>query len=169
MEDVLHDFISFNLKCTICGHSLMDEDQLVDGRPGVKLGIKTSKGEGTIILSSIYESFNFRCDVGMDENEIVEFSCPHCSKKFDGCSECDHCEAPMVKLNLDIGGTVCVCTRNGSKRHFLEFDDFNTALCKLTYLGALKEAIPERIRETGKSKEIIESGTFLPHYYRECD
>ncbi|MCK4679177.1 MAG: hypothetical protein KAT48_13670 [Bacteroidales bacterium] len=169
MEDVLHDFISFNLKCSICGHSLMDEDQLVDGRPGVKLGIKTSKGEGTIILSSIYESFNFRCDVEMDEDEIVEFSCPHCSKKFEGCLECDHCEAPMVKLDLDIGGTVCICTRKGCKRHFLEFDDFNAALYKLTYLGEYKEAVPEGIRETGESKEIIDSGTFLHLYCPVCD
>jgi len=168
MEDILYDFISLHVKCPLCQHSLMDEDQLVDGRPGIRMGIETTGKRGDIVLSSIYESYNYRCEMDLPSNEVVSFFCPHCNKTLTSNTECEYCEAMMVPLDLDIGGRVSICSRAGCKGHFLEFEDFTTALKKLYSLGEYEGNLPPELQDNGETKEIIESGTYLHTYCPHC-
>jgi len=169
MEDILYDFIYLYARCPICKHTLMDNDQKVDGRPGIRLGIKTSEIDGEIILSSVYESYNYRCDIEFPKNEIVTFSCLFCNEILTSKFECEYCGAPMVPLDMDIGGKVSICSRSGCKGHFLEFEDITTALKKLYHLGEYEGELPPGVEETGEAKEIIESGSYLHTFCPHCD
>lgn len=169
MEDFLYDFIYLNIHCPLCTASLMDDETMVDGRPGIKLEVKTPREKGIINLSSIYESYNYHCDLEFRDGEIVEFSCPECNKALGSIVNCEYCEAPMVSINLDIGGKVSICSRSGCKGHFLEFEDINTAMKKLILLSDYDGLTPNGIEENGDGVEIIESGTFLNTYCPRCD
>ena len=37
----------------------------------------------------------------------------------------------MVPFHLDMGGKVSICSRNGCKNHFVEFDDLSVAMKRL--------------------------------------
>ncbi len=168
MEDILFDFITLNIKCPLCNQSLMDEDVYIDGRAGIKLGIETKKEKGAIWLSSIYESYNYSCNIDTPKGEIVKLSCPHCLAGLESGNECHDCKAPMVYALLDIGGKVSICSRIGCKSHFLEFDDITSTLKKLFHLHEYEGSIPKGLVESGESKEIIESGTYLHTYCPHC-
>ncbi len=173
------DLISLKLKCPVCGESLMDEEQTVDNSPGIKLNIKAGDNKGTILLSSVYESYNYECDIEIPKNQVVEFSCPHCTSEIEKDTSCDVCEADMYYLNLHMGGKVSFCSRNGCKNHSVEFNQISTALKSLyqeySYSGNQKNVISEdakqieeiRTEEDG-IKEIIETGAFLPSYCPHC-
>jgi ssDNA-binding Zn-finger/Zn-ribbon topoisomerase 1 len=169
MDSILNDFIILHLKCPLCEATLMDKTHLVDGQPGIKLLIETPRQKGTIFLSAVYESYNFKSDVDIFENEIVKFSCPQCLKEIRNCMTCELCEAPMIPFLLDFGGKVMICSRAGCKAHFLEFEDFKKALYKILHLGEYKDSIPEIIEKNGEAKEILESGTFLQTYCPHCE
>jgi hypothetical protein len=147
----------------------MDKKTQVDGRPGIKMGIKTKKDQGFIYLSSIYESYNYQCDLEFNEGEIVGFSCPECKKILNSTLNCEYCEAPMVPINLDIGGKVSICSRSGCKGHFLEFEDIHTAMKKLILLSEFDGRPPDGIKEDDAGVEIIESGTYLHTYCPKCN
>jgi predicted RNA-binding Zn-ribbon protein involved in translation (DUF1610 family) len=169
MDDILFDFISLNVKCPLCEKSLMDKNQPVDGKPGIVLNIATSQQKGRIILSSIYESYNYRCDIDIPNGEIVKFFCPSCNEMIISNIECEHCKAQMVPLDLDIGGKASICSRSGCKGHFIEFENITESLKKLYSLGDFKGPLPVGLIETGESKEILETGTFLHPYCPVCD
>jgi predicted RNA-binding Zn-ribbon protein involved in translation (DUF1610 family) len=169
MDDILFDFISLQVDCPHCKKTLMDPDQLVDGNPGIRLGLEAKGKKGMIILSSIYESYNYRCEIDIENGEIAKFSCPHCKEEIISNIECEYCDAPMVPLDLHIGGKASICSRSGCKSHFLEFEDINAALKKLYYRGEFQGPLPEIMEENGELKEIIESGTYLPAYCPSCD
>ena len=169
MDDILNDFIFLRVKCPICDHSLMDQENYVDGKPGVKLSVESAGNKGMIVLSAIYESYNYRCDIPIESGDIVTFSCPHCRKVITSKTECEYCEAAMVPLELDIGGKASICSRSGCKGHFLEFEDILLAFNKLYQLGDYKGPIPEGLKENGESTEIIKSGTFLNPYCPKCN
>ncbi|MBE9480766.1 MAG: hypothetical protein IMY69_03615 [Bacteroidetes bacterium] len=169
MEELLYDFISLNVKCPVCKKSFMGKETLVDGKPGIKLNIEISKNKGTIYLSSIYESYNYRCDIELIKGEIAKFTCPNCLSEITSKIECEDCNAQMISFLLDIGGKANICSRIGCKSHFLEIDDISSTLKKLYHLGDFKGPLPEGIEETGESKEIIESGTYLHTYCPHCN
>jgi predicted RNA-binding Zn-ribbon protein involved in translation (DUF1610 family) len=124
--------IAFSVRCPLCGVSLMDENHLINNRPGIKLRIETSvKQKGAIWLSSIYGDYNYSAEFHIPDQDIVLLSCPHCGQdlKRKGVT-CDLCEAPMVSLNADIGGRVSLCSRNGCKNHYVVFDDLDTVIRK---------------------------------------
>jgi len=170
------ELISLNLKCPLCGKSVMDEDQLVDNSPSVKLQIRTNGNKGTIWLSSVYESYNYLCDINIPKNEVVTFSCSHCDSDIKSNSECNTCGAGMAHLHMDMGGKVSFCLRNGCKDHFIEFDKISTALEKFhqEYAYNGKKYIPYKYKKgtikkkEDEIKEIIESGTYLRSYCPHC-
>ena len=174
------NLVSLSLKCPICGESVMDKDQLVDNSPGIKLNIKTKGNSGTIWLSSVYESYNYYCNINIAENEIVEFSCPHCNENIKSNAECKTCGAGMAHLHMDMGGRVSFCLRNGCKDHFLEFDKISLALQKIHQeypydgkygkfsQGNVKKENIQGKEKTDDTKEIIESGTYLSSYCPHC-
>ncbi|MGB9697224.1 MAG: FAD-dependent oxidoreductase [Ignavibacteria bacterium] len=76
----MYNFVSLNVKCPLCGTSLMDPEQLVDNEPSIKLKIEVENKIGTINLSSIYGSYNYVCSFEVPENAIATFICPSCNQ-----------------------------------------------------------------------------------------
>lgn len=126
----MFDSISLKVKCPICGESLMDKDNLIDQKPGIKLHLEIGNKKGTINLSSIYSSYNYNCDIDISDGEVANFFCPHCKTQIVEQTKCKLCDAPLVPFHLDMGGKVSICSRSGCKNHFVEFEDLSLALKK---------------------------------------
>ena len=173
----MYDFIALSLKCPVCGESLMDPDHVVDNKPSIKLNIEIGGKKGVIRLSSIYGSFNHDTDVEMKKDEVAKFMCPHCDTHITSENECLACGANMVPFYLDMGGKVTICSRNGCKNHFVEFEDLSVAMKRLYqeygYDGKARARQPivhhEHEEEKDEVTEIIESGTFLQTYCPHCN
>lgn len=180
----MYEFISVKVKCPICNKSLMDEEHLVDNKPSIKFDIDIQGTKGTINLSSIYGSYNYRTDIDIPKDTVAEFSCPHCRAKLETKELCGDCDAPMVNVCLDMGGKVTFCSRNGCKKHSAEFEDLTSALRKFYHdygfrhpkhriedqIEASKsmEAFKSKAKPEEEHKEIIKSGTFLYAYCPYC-
>ncbi len=175
----MYNFISLNVKCPLCGGSLMDEENMVDNQPSIKLKIKIGDDSGIIRLSSIYGSYNYICDFEIKKDSIATFSCMKCNGILNTEEKCSVCNAPMVSFVLDIGGKVAICSRAGCKNHVVEFEDLSQALTKLyqefgyqakNLEHDLITPVEEKIakQEIDEDKEIIETGTYLNAYCPYC-
>jgi ssDNA-binding Zn-finger/Zn-ribbon topoisomerase 1 len=172
----MYELISLKLKCPVCGKSLMDDEQLVDNEPSILLDIEIAGSKGKIHLSSIYGSYNYLTDIDMPKDEVAEFSCPHCKAHITSDAECLSCGANMVPFYLDMGGKVTICSRNGCKNHFVEFEDLAVALRKMYQeygLAGKDDFKPDREitqveKPVDEKQEILESGTFLNSYCPHC-
>ena len=177
--DELPNLISLSVKCPVCGHSLMDEKRPVDNCPSIKLNIELGEDAGVINLSSVWESFNYVCTIETPKKEILKLSCPHCSSVLKGKTDCDVCAAPMLPLDLELGGDLCICSRMGCRSHFVKFVDFSFALKQL-YIDAGAQGRPyvedmsklsEKegpITEEEEKMKIMRTGTFLKAYCPHC-
>jgi hypothetical protein len=173
------DMISLRVKCPVCGESLMDAERPVDHCPSIHLKIATGKSEGTIYLSSVYESYNFLCDIDTPEGAIIELTCPHCNSQIKSTADCDVCSAPMIPLDLKLGGTVSICSKVGCKNQFVKFVDFSFAL-KSLYMDEDHTGRPfvddmsvplkkkEPLSEEDEHIEIMRTGTFLHSFCPHC-
>lgn len=158
----------------------MDKENPVDNESSVRLDIEFGNEKGVIHLSSIYGSYNYKCDLDIPDGEIVKFSCPHCDKNLNSKTECLTCGAEMIPFYLDMGGKVAICSRSGCKNHHVEFEDLSQALRKLYQeYGFRGRKYPKDIRKEGEiqkpaiemvdeNAEIIEGGTFLQSYCPTC-
>lgn len=175
----MFNLISLKVKCPVCGHSLMNENKLIDNCPSIQVGVDIDEKKGIINLSSVYESYNFMCDIETPECEVVRLFCPHCNSEIKSKTVCDICKAPMIPFDLELGGNVTICSRIGCQNHFVKFVDFSFALKKLYidagYLerpydedmtGDWKEAKPKN--EEDEKIEVIRTGTFLHTYCPYC-
>lgn len=155
----------------------MDENKLLDDKPSLKLKIKYKDKEGTMWLSGIYGSHKYESDIEIPKNEEVLFFCPTCSEELLAENKCEECNAHMVRINLNEGGRVIFCSREGCVNHSMEFKQPETAM-KLLYntyayerhpsaLGDGKEFRKASDREKER-KEIIKSGTYLYSYCPHC-
>jgi hypothetical protein len=177
--DELPNLISLKVKCPVCGHSLMDESRPVDNCPSIRLNIKVGEDPGIIHLSSVWESFNYISTIETPKKEILQLSCPHCNSVLRGRMDCELCNAPMIPLDLDLGGDVCICSRMGCRNHFVKFVDFSFALKQL-YIDAGHQgrsyvedmSVPEKKHapstEEEEKIEIMRTGTFLKSYCPHC-
>lgn len=175
----LPNLISLRVKCPTCGHSLMDEKRPVDNCPSIRLNISVGDESGVIHLSSVWESFNFVCTIDTPKNEIIKLSCPHCNSEIRCKDDCDLCEAPMMHLDLELGGDVCICSRMGCKNHFVKFVDFSFALKQLYIdeghgvrpyvedMSLPKESKGPKTEEE-EQVELVKSGTYLKSYCPHC-
>lgn len=127
----MYDFISLNVKCPVCGESLMVKDHKIDKKPGILLLTEIDGIEGELVLSSIYGSYNHYSNLTLPLGHIAKFSCPHCKKQIISDDECQSCGAKMIPFNLEMGGKVVICSRNGCKNHYVEFEDLSVALKRL--------------------------------------
>ena len=173
----MHNFVTLNLKCPVCGESLMDHNKLVDNEHSVRLIIETPTNKGIIQLSSVYGSYNYISDINIPKDEIAEFYCPHCKSQITNKEDCETCGAPMVTFNIEMGGQVSICSRSGCKNHLMKFSDISVALKRLYqeygYQGKSSEDNDLRIKKEVKpkhdeDKEIIETGAFLQSYCPHC-
>jgi len=108
----------------------MDSEHKVDNEPGIKLLVEAKNGKGYLIMSNIYGSYNIVSDISFEENEMVKFSCPHCTGTLLSGDVCELCNAPMVTLVLEMGGKVSFCSRKGCQNHNVGFNDLTDALRK---------------------------------------
>jgi hypothetical protein len=119
--------IRVQVNCPNCNGSLMEPEVQLDGFDSIFFLAKVGNSIGQLYLSQIYGSYNkiFR-HVEDIIGSIVECSCPRCNTPFPVVGSCK-CTAPIIALNLKNGGNINVCTRNGCKKHSLEFEDINAA------------------------------------------
>ncbi len=103
------------------GHSLMDENHLIDGYPSVTVLAKYDDEIGQIHLDPIYGSFKNISQINVPEGELVDFLCPTCQVTLqDPDQRCSVCSAPMFAMHLPKGGIVEGCLRNGCQFHNLK-------------------------------------------------
>ncbi len=173
--------IHLKLKCPECGESLMDKNKLIDGKESCHFKIKFNNKEGNIWMSSFYGSYNIESDIDIPDETVVEFLCPECNTVlYDG--ECQVCGSPMVKINLEEGGTVRFCSKKNCKNHLIDFARPEIAL-KMLYRAynydnkvnindenfkKLEQAIKKQQKAAKENKEIIKNGTFLYTYCPHC-
>ena len=159
------DLISLRVKCPICGHSIMDEKRLVDNCPSIKLKIAIGDQEGIIHLSSVYESYNYLCNIETPDGELIKLYCPHCSSEIKSSYDCDICKSGMISLDLELGGSVNVCSRIGCQNHFVKFVDFSFALKKFyidedhtgrPFVDDMKTALADK-KPLNEEEEHVES------------
>ena len=85
----------------------------------------------------------------------------------------------MISLDLELGGSLSICSKIGCKNHFVKFVDFTFALKKFyideDYLGRpfvddMKTALAEKkpLNEEEEHIEIMKTGTFLQTYCPHC-
>ncbi|OGK08284.1 MAG: hypothetical protein A2Y63_05170 [Candidatus Riflebacteria bacterium RBG_13_59_9] len=108
------------VSCPRCNHSLMDTRHLVDERPSIRVTISFGKEHGWLCLSSLYGSHNLASEYPIPENIVADFFCPHCHGELRGTSDCPECGAPMVRMTVQGGGMVQICSRRGCKGHMLD-------------------------------------------------
>ena len=123
--------ILISVKCPHCQKSLISDSVLLDKLPVIELEAKIGEKVGKILLSQEYGSYNKKF-VGVDDvmGSIAVFSCIHCHQPFPVIQNCD-CRAPLVGMQLEVGGMIKICSRNGCKMHSLEFQDVNDAFMLL--------------------------------------
>jgi hypothetical protein len=124
--------VALKVKCPLCDTSLMDENHPLTGYPSIKLNVVTSHDRGTIRLCSVYGCYEHESDIEIKDGEIANFFCPHCNKDLKSNDECDSpdCNAPMIPLNIVLGGKVFICSRKGCTMHFVAFEDLDTQIRK---------------------------------------
>jgi hypothetical protein len=109
----------------------MNDKKLIDDLSSIELEAKMNEKVGRIYLSQIYGNYDKKFEnVDNIVGTIAVFSCPHCHQPFPIIQACD-CQAPMVGMQLEVGGMIKICTRNGCKKHSLEFEDINDAFMLL--------------------------------------
>ena len=115
--------IEVSVKCPKCGESLMNPGVPVDEMPSIELEATIENKKGRVYLSQIYGSYN-KIFEGVDDvpDTVVQCACPRCHNLLPTQRTCV-CRAPVASVNLELGGTVNFCTRNGCKGHSLEFEN----------------------------------------------
>jgi NADH-quinone oxidoreductase subunit E len=113
------------VSCPRCNHSLMDTSHLVDGHPSIRVTVSFGKMHGWLCVSALYGSYNVTSEYPIPENTIAHFFCPHCHGELLGTSDCPECGAPMVRMSVQGGGMVQICSRRGCKGHTLDVDGVN--------------------------------------------
>ena len=123
--------ILISVKCPNCQQSLMNDSELLDNLPVIELEAKINEKVGKILLGQEYGSYNKKF-VGVDDvmGSIAVFSCVHCHQPFPVIQNCD-CGASLIGIQLEVGGMIKICSRNGCKMHSLEFQDVNDAFMLL--------------------------------------
>ena len=175
----MYNFITIFVKCPVCGKSLMDQSKMVDNEPSIQLIIKSGENKGLIWLSSIYGNYNHISEIDVKNETLAEFYCPQCRSHLTSKLNCSSCDAPMVDFNLDMGGRVSICSRNGCKNHAIEFEDLSLALRRLyQQYGFRDREYPKHldlrttpdpvVKDDQDSTEILETGTFLMAYCPHC-
>lgn len=115
--------IEVTVKCPNCGKSMMNSSVLVDEMPSIELEAVIEGRKGRVYLSQIYGSYN-KIFEGVEDipDAVVQCGCPSCHDLLPIVKTCT-CKAPVASVNLELGGSVNFCTRNGCRSHSLEFEN----------------------------------------------
>jgi len=110
------------------GHSLMSDEVLFKGQPAVALEVRLAGRAGMIYLNPFYGIFEFRSDIELHPNDIVELFCPECETSLTIDEMCKLCNIPMAAIQLPDGGQVEVCPKVGCHNHALKIVDLDAQL-----------------------------------------
>ncbi len=120
--------IHLKVECPHCKRSLLDTEQAKDDCPAVRVTITYKEKKGDLLLSSLYGSYNHTQPFSIPSGDTVSFSCPWCHASLMSTTPCTRCNAYMVSLAIAEGGGIQICSRQGCKKHILEFEDLETDL-----------------------------------------
>ena len=118
--------IQLNVDCPHCKRSLLDKEETKDDCPVVRVTIRYKQKKGELLLSSLYGSYNHTQSFSIPSGETVSFFCPWCNSSLMSTTRCTRCNAQMVSLAIAEGGGIQICSRQGCKKHILEFEDLET-------------------------------------------
>jgi NADH-quinone oxidoreductase subunit E len=111
------------VSCAQCNHSLMDDRQVIDGHPVIRVTVSFGQKHGWLALSSIYGSYHVSSEFEIPLDTVVQIFCPHCHSQLLGGTKCPDCSAPMVPMIVRGGGIVQICTRRGCMGHLLDLGE----------------------------------------------
>lgn len=119
--------LQLNCSCPFCNRSLMDQQHPIAGAPSVflqgKLRDNENNTEGFIRLSAFYGDFTIETTLMIPDGALVDFQCPFCHADLSSSHLCEDCNAPIVALQLNIGGKVQFCARRSCQKHSLELNN----------------------------------------------
>jgi len=113
------------VSCAQCNHSLMDPTRIIDGVPAIRVTVSFGRKHGTLLLSSLYGSYNIECEHEIPDNMAVDVFCSHCHAQLRGSTDCSDCGASMVPMIVRGGGVVQICSRRGCTNHMLDLNGVN--------------------------------------------
>ena len=108
------------VSCMSCNHTLMDNEELIDNYPSIRLTMSFKNEHGSVRLSSMYGSYNVESEFEVPENTLVNFFCPHCHTELRSSTLCPECGEHMIPLLINGGGVVQVCPKRGCHGHLLD-------------------------------------------------
>ena len=128
-EDLAGDerIFPLDVRCGICGRSLMDTRNLLDAHPSIQIIVSCGRHSGWLRLSCLYGSYNSVSEHNIARGEVAQFSCPFCGRRLDGPSCCPECGTRMASLAVGDEATVHVCMKSGCRGHRLDITSENIA------------------------------------------
>ncbi len=113
------------VNCPRCNHGLTDPNNLLDGVPSIRVTVSFGQTHGSLLLSSLYGSYNIQSEHEIPLNTLVHIFCPHCHAELVAGTPCAECSAPMVPMIVRGGGILQICSRRGCRAHRLDLDGMN--------------------------------------------
>jgi len=137
-------------------HNLVDEEVRIDGKPSVRIRVRSDGNEGFLYLDPMYGIDRNRGDMGFDVKSGAKFVCPECSTSLIAPKKaCPECGSPVYTFEVPFKGMVEGCTRKGCKwRRWDEVD-----------ASGVRDFVELKVRDTGcgMSKDEM-SKIFEPFY-----
>jgi NADH-quinone oxidoreductase subunit E len=105
--------------CPHCNHSLMDPSCMIDNQPSIRVSALADGHNGRLRLSSLFGSYRIAADWDIPRRIVTRLFCPYCHEELCNGDPCPLCEAPVVPLIVEGGGTLDFCSRRGCGWHQL--------------------------------------------------
>ncbi|MBI5239783.1 MAG: HAMP domain-containing protein [Elusimicrobia bacterium] len=95
-------------------HSLIDEGVRIDGRPAVRIRVRSEKAEGFLYLNPMYGMGGHHHAVAPEAGPGARFVCPECSTSLLADKKvCPDCGSPVYAFEVPTRGLVEGCTKPG--------------------------------------------------------
>ncbi len=102
------------LCCPQCGAALTEGTRVhLDGH------VRRTHQQGRVLLNAVLGEWGVETDLGLEEGDLVDFSCPRCEASVMLPLSCKLCGAGLASLNIAKGGHMEFCSRRGCKAHTL--------------------------------------------------
>ncbi|MBP7049721.1 MAG: NAD(P)H-dependent oxidoreductase subunit E [Phycisphaerae bacterium] len=128
--DVDHRVFPIRAGCPRCGHTLMDDGHMIQGRASIRLAASSAGKAGAVCLSAFYGSPDAECDAEIPDGALTSLSCPHCGQELSGESSCSECGATMATMTAGTYAAVHICPRRGCPGHRLDLLNSVPRTCK---------------------------------------
>lgn len=161
--------VALNVKCPHCFTSLMDETVTLDNEPSIKVDGTIQGKKFWLRLASVWGSYAIQSEREIMKGDIVQVSCPHCSKSLSITSRCDLCGADKIEFFLKSGGAVHICSRRGCHKHSIEVENVKDFLRIANETYALQgnpfenEVFPGTVIKKDTAAKTVLLDTYCPH------